>query len=314
MKFKNFTFFLAIFFLLFTPTFVSAQIITEGLIGYYPLDGNPADSSGMQHDGTIIGSVSNTEDRFGTADKAYLLEGGYIDLGNPDAYRNTTAISISIWVKQTVETGSFRGLVTKWGDFGADGYYLGINNVNNSPRWNIDDPTIVEGTLITNDIWTHIVATYEEDSVKLYQDGVLTASAFITGFNANTAASVLIGEQDYLSGVFLGAVDEVLIYDRALSAEEVAILFDPTTPIVEVSKYANQISVYPNPSNGYLNIDNKTSFEVLPYTIFSMDGSLVKSGIYDGSIIDLDDLPQGFYFLKMTIEDEFVTKKVALTK
>jgi len=86
MNIKFYTLFFASLFLscLFQTSF--AQIPQDGLVAHYMLDGNAADSSGMELHGTIMGSVNPTENRFGEASKACSFDGGFIDVGRSSRY------------------------------------------------------------------------------------------------------------------------------------------------------------------------------------------------------------------------------------
>ena len=73
----------------------------NGLIAYYPFNGNANDESGNGHHGDVNGSTL-TPDRYGTANKAYSFDGtdDYIDLGNKPAFNfGTSDFTISLWFK-----------------------------------------------------------------------------------------------------------------------------------------------------------------------------------------------------------------------
>src|ERR1017187_6660333 len=81
--------------------FVYAQsFLTNGLVAYYPFNGNANDASGNGNNGTIQGGVALAPDRFDNANSAYLFNGvdGYIDIGSP-AGNSPVYLTETAWVK-----------------------------------------------------------------------------------------------------------------------------------------------------------------------------------------------------------------------
>ena len=80
--------------------------INDGLVAYYPFNGNVNDESGHENHGTVIGA-NPTTDRFGNADSAYSFDGedDYLDThwGSGDI-DNDDPSTISLWIKSTVKT------------------------------------------------------------------------------------------------------------------------------------------------------------------------------------------------------------------
>jgi hypothetical protein len=93
--------------------------LNDGLVGYYPFNGNTNDESGNGNDGTIVGPVTLTADRFGNPDSAYHFAGvdvntGFINLGNSSTLSLDT-FTIAIWFEWESEhpTDIYRALITK---------------------------------------------------------------------------------------------------------------------------------------------------------------------------------------------------------
>ena len=78
--------------------------------------------------------------------------------------------------------------------------------------------------------WTHVAATYNGTQIQLYINGGLVSSTPATGAIQTTTTPLRIGGNTYSTEFFQGLIDEVRIYNRALSAAE--ILSDMNTPIV----------------------------------------------------------------------------------
>jgi len=297
--------------LLFIYHNLNSQIPEDGLIGYYMLEGNGADSSSYGHDGLIVDNVTPTADRFGNDGKACLFDGGYIDAGNPVSFQLTEEISISAWIKP-IQINDWSGIVSKWSGFNIGAFYLGINPDNNSVRWNLDMPNPIEGNELMLNEWLHIVSTYDGDTVKIYENGVLiNEDAYENGIQ-DVAANLLIGSQyDFpFNYLFNGAIDDVLIYNRALEVEEIGSIYnEQITSINEVS-VSNKYKIYPNPSNGIFMIANNSSEEIW-YAVFNSKGIKLIEGKYDEQI-NISNLSAGIYYLKFVMHNKFVTEKIIL--
>jgi hypothetical protein len=69
--------------------------------------------------------------------------------------------------------------------------------------------------------WTHLAATYDGSSLRLYVNGSLAAERATSGVLATSSRPLRIGHNDVNGGVFLGRIDEVRVYARALTAQEI---------------------------------------------------------------------------------------------
>ena len=74
----------------------------DGLVAYYPFNGNASDESGNGYDGTEFGGVAPTTDRFGNADSAYSFDGvdDFVTIPSaPFNFSSQSALTVSAWVK-----------------------------------------------------------------------------------------------------------------------------------------------------------------------------------------------------------------------
>ena len=79
----------------------SVSVLSQGLVAYYPFDGNVNDLSGNNNNGTIMGGVISTTDPFGNPDKAMQFNGvdGYIEVLNSTSLQSpTSAITLTAWI------------------------------------------------------------------------------------------------------------------------------------------------------------------------------------------------------------------------
>jgi hypothetical protein len=213
----------------------------SSLIGYYAFSGTAKDSSVYGHDGSLS-NAELTRDRFGVANKAYAFNGtnSYIRLPGATLFDHNGSISILAWVNPQVICGPGGGCYLVWrgdGQGAHDPYALYFNSNGVGIRKDVGDGTTVNQVLTPMDnsylnIWTHIAGTYDAatHTGRVYINGVLAkeqvfGSSMTTyatsGFLTNIGSATL-GDSNEPFGAFKGAIDEVRIYKRVLTAGEIA--------------------------------------------------------------------------------------------
>lgn len=230
--------------------------INDGLLAYYPFDGNANDESGNHYNGVVNGAMQCT-DRKGNINKAFQFNGNSNITVTSDAFYNSY-YSFSLWFKPTEIPGNNVGKVLiDIGNAGAD-QVLGLNNnltglttgiVFSGYSKSISLPdggvSIVQvGTLPTVNTWYYITCTRSSDSLKIYINGVIaaaeaTSKLYYNGklgginsdpntlaqYNANTPAMYLGSRYTGNQGL-VGVLDDIRIYNRVLSPLEVNALYN----------------------------------------------------------------------------------------
>ncbi len=210
-----------------------------GMVGYWYLDGNSADSSRSSYNLTNNGSAPFNTGKFGSAaDFGASNATKYLSINSALTIRGAP-ITISLWTK--IETPPTSGQIEVIAEQ-LDGttsnveYYIAYANsagtlqvkfVRNAQG--VSDAQEIYNVDMGTTNWHHIVGTYDGSLVKLYFDGVSVASSthtatgnyffpdqFQLGHTENTYTTTL-----YYSGL----VDEARVYNRALSAAEVSALY-----------------------------------------------------------------------------------------
>jgi len=255
-----------------------------GLVGWWKGDGNTLDSSGLGNSGVAI----NTGYTNGIVGQAFACDpnsfpyGTYTGIQIPDqpAYVLTNSLSIEGWVRPRGD-----GYSIFWrGDNrpGLDPYFLSMQG-NNNLRFYIEDESgnsAMVGTYLTYNQWTHVAATLDGSTgtMSIYTNGVL-ADQTVTGVrpfgNLIPGDSPGVGIGNVNDGFnnfpFAGDIDEISLYNRALSANEIASLYHagsagkcPVTAPTCVSPPSGLISWWPGdgnandivgPNNGHLTND-----------------------------------------------------------
>ena len=211
------------------------------LVGYWPLDGGVAtDLSVNSNHGAISGSVSATTDRNGNPNSAMSFAGGsgdLIDVGDAPAFNLTGAMTITAWVYLDSTSGVHGSrnsrILAKMGSTRA--WSSGIEaNVDGVPypatiQVSSNGSTIVglhDDSQLPLDQWVHFAGVYTPGAfLAVYLDGDLsdirTDGIPVSQFS-NNGRSVLIGNRPDCSNCgWYGALDEVRLYNEALSESEI---------------------------------------------------------------------------------------------
>ncbi|MFA6597452.1 MAG: LamG-like jellyroll fold domain-containing protein [Ignavibacteriaceae bacterium] len=207
---------------------ISTGTTTGGLIAYYPFNGNANDESGNGRNGVVYGA-SLTTDRFGNPDKAYQFNGtsNYIDIpGTNNLHLNTNGLSLAAWINFT-EPNDIHAIVGKHISGYGNGYYLMIRPATKF-EFLVDSDFGLRSTESYNDgNWHFVVGTFDGSTMKLYVDGALKSSQPKTYSSLNDS-TLTIGKHHagVATDFFNGKLDDIRIFDKAISETEVLQLFN----------------------------------------------------------------------------------------
>jgi Concanavalin A-like lectin/glucanases superfamily len=219
--------------LLFTISTQAQGWLTNGLVAYYPLDGNANDASGNGFNGTPT-AVTYGIDRSGQPFKAAVFDGisstiPIYGLSNGNFF----PVTLSVWVNGSPTFGSDYGVICKYAVSSANGFgvFATLNYLHSfyfGSQGNVYGSNQgLKGLNTLDSKWHQIVVTYDSNGGVIYVDGFAVDSVAWTG-NPSAATSlepVIIGEYRSSEGTdsrkFTGSLDDVRIYNRALSSTEV---------------------------------------------------------------------------------------------
>ena len=203
---------------------------TRGLVAYYPFDGDAKDASGNRNHGVMHGTRP-TADRKGRLNSAMLFgEGNYITVpSSPSLNSPKDQITIAAWVR----IGEW--YLNDWAAIICKGrscqYQFNIHKA----TIDICHPRIRGGRFETPDIlrgaWHHVAFVYDGSMIKSYIDGGLNGLSAASGTFLPNNEELFIGSDPYLGTEYLlGAMDELRIYNRALSDDEIKAVYDADPP------------------------------------------------------------------------------------
>lgn len=213
---------------------MSSVAPTSGLVSYWSFNegsGTTVRDSAGGNTGTITGATWTTGKIGGGLLFRGTGSGDQVNFGNLSALKLTSPMSVSAWVKMSSCSGP-QGIFNS-GNYSTIGFGLYLDSfcrfgmgVNNKfSLWN---------NVITVDQWYFVTAIWDGANTKLYVDAVERDSDPAPSLSYGTE-SVKIGVSAFSSQIFNGIIDEVRIYNRALSAQEVTSIYtdtstEPSTP------------------------------------------------------------------------------------
>ena len=236
------------------------------LVGHWPFETDANDSAG-NNDGTLMDNAAIVAD----AERGPVLgldgSGDYVTIDD-DSSLDVTQFSVSVWFKTTLG-GGHKQIIEKRENSKSDNYNNFYLNVNDGSDDKISAmmsdgssvSVIRSDGAITSDVWCHVVEVFDGTTHMMYVNGVLqsdtdtsVSSPYIAG-TQTTHIGVNRGFGNY-NYYFDGKIEDVRVYDRALSGPEVFQLYqEDTTP---------QMATLPSPVNGVTLVDPNVVLNWMP--------------------------------------------------
>jgi hypothetical protein len=300
---------------------------TNCLIASYPFNGNANDVSGNNLNGTVANAVIST-DRFGNANSAYYFNGSTALITVPhNAILNTFPLSINVWFKTNTSGGGGGSIVNKYQNGSLNGYNLSLLASNGHYKtqyyYNGSNNVTGETTTTYNDNqWHMATAVYSSSDLKMYIDNVLVNTVNWTGTPqaTTTTRDLLFGKLDDATNYYYqGYIDDISLYDCALSTIDIDSLFNITVTGINQNFPQNSISIYPNPTNSIINIDFGNEMSKTNYSIIMENtlGQVVFQTLTNQQNFQVDVNSfsrKGIYFVKIinNTSNAITTKKIIL--
>jgi hypothetical protein len=298
-----------------TPPFhgaACAQSCVEppaNLVAWWAGDGNAQDLAGDNH-GTLEGDVVFND---GMIEQAFSFdgEGDYVSVPDAPSLNPQAALTVDAWIRRSAQVGPWDPVVKKAGGENGDqtgGYTLEFSGdhiafqVFLENEWWVSSPSAA----LPSDEWAHVAGVYDGEYVRLYVDGVEIATA------ANALGSIAPSDNELHIGHdpsnpdrwYNGLIDEVDVFDRALSADEIYAIYaagsagkcKPGTLPLEV-----EIDIMPGTEPNCIKINDHGSIEV---AILGSDSISVDEVLPDSlNFAGLDVLFKGNGKPQCSVED-----------
>ena len=247
---------------------VPSYVPTNGLVGWWPFNGNANDESGNGNNGTVNGATL-TSDRLGNLNKAFNFNGtNFITVPDNNLLDLTDNFSISSWFNAYSFPGNTFGgpinlilckrqnipsnIVDGFGGYGVwesiGSHVLSTQSFPNAGPQNYASSTFN----IQNSIWYNYVATYDDltDSLKYYLNGNLIFTEYLPLEIQNNSYDMYIGALGSNPTYFWdGVIDDIGIWNRALTQQEITALYNGC-----------QLSINTQPINQTITVNNNAQF------------------------------------------------------
>ena len=298
--------------------FISAQafsqvpnyVPTTGLVGWWPFNGNANDESGNGNNGTVNGAML-TADRFGNSNSAYSFNylnwtwgagGDYIYIPFSSMF-NTPNLTVSVWfnIYSLGYNNSGVTIITRfengYSNPGGETWQLWYNSndllsskVIQGGNGNFQPNVIANGSSVDFNEWINITFTYDGQYLSHYENGVLISLVPSNNLLLNTAGNsgISLGMSIQANGhwgPYDGKLDDVGIWSRALSQQEITALYNG----------CGGSSLITQPTNQSVNPTNTAQFSVssTPGSLFQWQTDLglgfqnvSNAGQYSGANTD----------------------------
>jgi hypothetical protein len=311
-----------------------AQNITAGLVCHYKFSNNALDAGINQHHLINTGAVL-TSDRFGNPNSAYYFEGNShmsVDSVSDMEFSNLM-ITTSGWLKIAGVSGGpgdWRVVAVGKENTHWQSCTQAVSRYTNTALWvgsdgnNTYNYICTSNKTITPGTWYQVtcVADVNKDTSSIYINGKHEVSFYApmsTLYLNNILETIMIGASIGASGDnFTGSLDEIRIYNRALTSAEILMLYnqDMINPNTGISEADNnkELIIYPNPASDKIKI--LSSLDLQQIDVINSAGVVVKS-VKEGTAEDIitNDLAEGIYFLRIITREAVIrNEKIVVIK
>ncbi len=164
----------------------------------------------------------------------------FVNMGSPASLDLKNQVSISTWFRSTGAPAQDAGILGK-GSFATTGFHLahaGTGGANDHKiLFHIQATTLATNFVFNDNLWHHVVGTWDGQIMRVYVDGRFQTSGAKTGV-MTTATDFELGRRPGAANYFAGGLDDIRIYNRALNEREVTLLSYRKNIAYEFSSWA----------------------------------------------------------------------------
>jgi hypothetical protein len=242
---------------------VTETVFSQCIIADYPFNGNANDATGNGNNGTVVNGAALTTGHDGTPNSAYFFDAvdDGIDVNDTLGNFGTGDYTLSCWIK-TTSTATAARFISKRPTCVATGQWfnLGIRlgNIQFEAYNNNGWENVIGNITINDDQWHHIAVVRSGNTYTIYVD-CLADGSFVTSssFNMTNSAILKFGHDVCQTvspnGKYTGSLDEIKIFDCALTTNEISALCSVSSQLCVIADYpfnGNANDVSGNGNNG----------------------------------------------------------------
>jgi len=229
---------------------------SNGLIGWWPFNGNANDESGNGNNGSVLGGTTLAFDRYNNSNSSYEVDG--INCPNskgislPAFINNADSYSISVWFQTTDSTKQYQVILNSYPHqyIGVAHNYVSLNNtsagIGNGTWFSVTGSNWPTFNLVN---WHNVIVVKSTIDFTFYQDGILVFTTPISpSFNSGSFTNLNVGASSINGGIncyetFKGKIDDIGIWNRALTQQEISVLYNSTncSNNLTISPTSNQL-------------------------------------------------------------------------
>jgi hypothetical protein len=222
----------------YTATY-RVQSSSSGLVAAYNFNEQSGatviDKSGSNNPGAIVGAARTQQGKYGAALSFDGLNDS-VSIGDTPSLDLTTGMTLEAWV-YPISFSRQRGIIVKERSGRSGVYALNIRRestvAKSAGKVTLKDGSathLMSATPLPVNTWSHVAVTYNGKVLRLYLNGRETSSRLVAGVLLTSTGSLRLGGNSAYSGSFFhGRIDEVRIYNRALTTQEITV--DMSTPV-----------------------------------------------------------------------------------
>jgi N-acetylneuraminic acid mutarotase len=204
------------------------------LVGWWSGDGDARDHTGVNN-GTPHLQIGHSGISVGHVGQTFSFQPGeYVSVPDNDSLEMSSQFTLAAWIRPD-DVSTDRQIISRFGTSGHYAYQFGLSPNGGFRADYSADGTTYGAVIAPNDsllagVWQHVAATFNAGTVKLYVNGIEVASntSSVTSIYSNGSAELAIGRDSAATGqYFFGAIDEAMVFNRALSPIEIGDIFTP---------------------------------------------------------------------------------------
>jgi hypothetical protein len=260
---------------------VPSYVPTNGLVGWWPFNGNATDESGNGNNGTVNGATLTT-DRFGSTDNAYSFNGTTDDITYQQLFpfHLSNNASLSIWLNGLMPPNGIQGtyLKSRLDQPDNNRFNLFLNPINQDLKLNVDyresnfNIHILNIDTVPSGNWINFVLTRNDNTYSTYINGQLASTSIDNNPTLPNSIGWVLGNDPSSFSDYAGKIDDIGIWNRSLTQQEITDLYNGNicyqtitvtdTLLINMGiitynpiTYNNTIKIFPNPANNHITID-----------------------------------------------------------